>query len=150
MYLIKSENRPTIVNHFCNTEKLANIIKDYIEQKYECKCIISQPNQDKIYFDPGGGVFINPDLVTVQIGEIETNIDFVDILVSVFNNKSFSFEKGFARIGTFFGNIALSEEEYLSTKSWIENNKKLIKEYTERANEIINGIIKSVQNKNKL
>lgn len=146
MFLIKSEDRQTIVPHFCNTEKLANVIKNYIEQKYDCTCIISEPNKNKVYYDPGGMIFISPLLIDVEIGEIEVNIDHVDILITCFN-KIPSFDKGFARLPTFFGNVTLTEEEFLSTKMFIDNNLELINCYTKTANEIINDIIDKIGKK---
>lgn len=148
MFLIKSEDKPIIVPHFCNTEKLANIIKDYIEQGHNCTCVISEPNKNNVYYDPGGAVFISPLLVNVKIGEIEVNIDHVDILVDYLNNKIPCFDKGFIRLSTFFGHLSLSEEEFLSTKKYINDNLELINSYTDTANRIINDIIG--KNKNEL
>lgn len=148
MFLIKSEDKPTIVPHFCNTEKLANIIKNYIEPRHNCTCIISEPNKDKVYYDPGGAVYISSLLVNVEIGEIMVNIDHVDILVYYLNNKIPCFDKGFIRLSTFFGHLSLSEEEFLSTKKYVNDNLELINSYTDTANQIINDIINKM-GKNK-
>lgn len=134
MYRVYSKDRITIINHYCNTEELAGVIKNYIEPKHNCTITIEKCKNDLVYFDVPGMRFMSTDLYNVAVGKVETRIDDVKVLVAVFAVEP-DFSRGFFRFGSFAGNICLSQDEYNETKKFIEENSDLIEKWQSEAEE---------------
>lgn len=137
MYILTSPDRPTINCHISNTLEVAEKVKQYIENKYQCTIKIEE-TPGRVYFDCPGPKCLKPGLYKVLAGDIEVTIDDIDVLACYFY-KVPSFELGFMRITSFHRIISLSEEEFNNTRKWFQDNKELVEGYIEEATEIICG-----------
>lgn len=142
MIRLYSKDRPSITNHYCNTEELALVVKEYIESKYECTVEMNYI-EGPIYYDHPGIRFINPELNNVVVCHIETSIADVDMLMEIVKAKVYEGNKGFCRISSYHGNLCLTEEELNETRLYIAQNEDLLESYTEKADEIFSREFKS-------
>lgn len=143
MYILTSLDKLTITTHATNTLELANVVKTYIENGHNCTIEIEEyDGKCKVFYDRPGMKLISDKLYNVVCGEVETGIDNVDSLEIFFEEAKPSFEKGFMRIPSFHCHLCLTEEEFLSTKKWFEDNKNLVLSYIKEYDAIIDGICK--------
>lgn len=143
MIRLYSKDRPSITNHYCNTEELALVVKEYIESKYKCTVEMNYI-EGPIYYDCPGIRFVNPELNNVVVCHIETNIADIDMLVAEIKEKTYKGNKGFCRILSYHGNLCLTEEELNETKLYIAQNEDLLDGYIKKADEIIIKHIKGI------
>jgi len=134
MFIINSKNL-RITTHYCHSKEVADLVYDYIKNKYPHELELKEVDGTP-YFDPGGARLIDDQLTNVKLANIECRIDDLGIFVEFIENVDQDFERGFCRIGTFFGNICLSEKEFQEIKDYIKDNKEELDKLEEKANEI--------------
>jgi len=137
MYILSSEDKPTIIAHICNTAELATVVKNYIESRHNCTIKIEE-RSGQVYYDyPSGIKAIYDELYDVSIGAIDIRVDDAGILCDyLMEFRPEDESRGFMRLQCWNYNICLNKEEYEQTKFFIENNKELIQKYEEESNQI--------------
>lgn len=136
MYRLTSLDRPSIVAHVCNTLELAEIVKNYIESRYDCSIAIEE-HPGKMYYDCPGAKIINDELYNVELPFIDVRIDDVSILADAIEYLEHDCFKGFSRIASFGNNICLSEAELKECKEFVLANEDLICNWDNAADIII-------------
>lgn len=144
MFILTSEDKPSVITHTTNSWALSQVVKEYIESRHDCSIQIKE-HKGLVYYDCPGPAFLNPELFFVSIGKVETKVENVDMLICYFN-KTPDFAKGFMRIPSFYTHVCLSQHEFEETKQFITDNKQLIDEYIETADKIIFKKLNEVKN----
>lgn len=134
MFILRSEDNPSIFTHTTNTWDLAQVVKNYIESRHDCTIIIEE-RKGLVFYDCPGIRAMYKELFYVTIGYIETRVDDVDMLVYYFKLKK-DFSRGFTRISSFWQNICLTENEFNETKKYIDENPRVIEGYFNKTEEI--------------
>lgn len=136
MYRLTSPDRLSIVTHVCNTLELAEIVKNYIESRYDCSIKIEE-HPGKMYFDFPGAKIMNSELYQVEFPFIDTRVDDAIILAGGIEFTQHDTIKGFSRIRSFLSNICLSESELSQCKEFVIANMSTINKWDEESDLII-------------
>jgi len=130
MFIINSKEFGRINTHYCYSQEVCDLVYNYIKGKYgfelEVKEIEGVP-----YYDCGGARLIDSFFTNVKLANIECRIDDLGLLVELMEGFNKKFDKGFYRIGSFFGNLCYSEREIEEIKTYIQENKEMIERIEE-------------------
>lgn len=121
MFIVKTPEISSVINHYCHSFSVANDVLNYIQNKYSIELEIKEVD-GLLYFDPGGCLLIDPFFTNIKLKNIECRIDNLDILLEIIEGKKFT--KSFCRIFSICGNLCFSKEELEEIKNYAKDNQE--------------------------
>jgi len=137
MFIVKPVKESNIKQHHCSNLEVAEVVKNYLIDKYQEDVTIQEEEKGLLYSSPNFKIVY--ELEYTDIGPIHLRIDDLVNFKSLIGSISIDEQnKNFVRIPCLLYNICLSEQEFNEVILFMEKNKEILAELDKKVHEYFN------------